>query len=489
MLQAKQEARRLAEHARSLTGGPEPMEEPVLAAVTSQKQQHQGKEQPAGQPQRSPLRTPDRSASSTPKKSRGAWPQSKSVPAGVILKKRSKGSVIRSGGRTPQGADHSKAPMDGKMVVLTKLISDKEIGSNWEVTSSTGQDMRGLGKPLGITTRQTWPERAAPADVTASIKVENMDYAELHANPEVLRNFQEVMKKTISFAAGPGVNPEHVELALSAGSVIVHATIRPPTGISVKAVATLLHAAPLDQALLESVKDLDGIQAVCKGQLSISEVKVNGPDPLLLSPPFKEVKARGHRERPRQRDAKAQGEKEARRARRALEDAIVLASRIQLLRTEGARTRKKISQALERSEVVVAVGRRSKAFVSQSPDHPEVQRLTEQEQPGNSAAALRLRLEATRSAMLSCNAVLQDRMQVGLAHQAMGTPVQSMPGPSAAVRARLVTARASIAGCNKALMLEVELLSQNLARLVQERGSLRHQQPVLGWQGLASPVE
>jgi len=377
--------------------------------------------------------------------------------------------------------------MDGKMVLLTKVLSDKEIGSNWEVTSSTGQDMRGLGKPLGITTRQTWPERAAPADVTASIKVENMDYAELHANPEVLRNFQEVMKKTISFAAGPGVNPEHVELALSAGSVIVHATIRPPTGISVKAVATLLEAAPLDQAVLTSVEQLGGIQAVCKGQLSISEVKVNGPEPLPVSPPFKGEKPRGHRERPRQCDAKAQREKEARRARRALEDAIVLASRVQLLRAEGARTRKKISQALEQNEAVVAVGRLNRnAFVSKLPDHPEVQRLAEQEQPGNSATALRLRLEATRSTMLSCNAILKDRMQVALAHQAMGTPVQSMPGPSAAVRARLVAARANMAGCNNALMLEVELLSQNLARLVQERGTLRHQQPVLRWQGLPS---
>jgi len=461
------------------------VEEPVVAAATAQKQQHQGQEPPARQPQRSPSRSPDHSASATPKKTRGAWPQSKTVPAGVMLKKRSKGPHSRSGGRTPQDADHSKASVDGKMVLLAKVLSDKETGSNWEVTSSTGQEMRSFGKPMGIPTRQTRLERAAPTDVTALIKVENMDYAELHANAEVLRNFQEAMKKTIALHAGPGVNPEHVELALSAGSVIVHATIRPPKGISVKAAATLLEAAPLDQAVLTSVEQLDGIQAVCTGQLSISEVRVNGPEPLSLSPPFKEEKARSHKKS--QRDAKAHREKEARRARRALEDAIVLASRIQLLRAEGARTRKKISQASERSEAVVAVGRRNRrAFVSHSTDHPEVQRLAEQEQPSNSATALRLRLEATRSAMLSCNAVLKDRMQVAQAHQAMGTPVQSMPGPSPAVRARLEAAKASIAGCNKALMLEVELLSQNLARLVQERGALRHEQPVLCWQGPAS---
>mmetsp|Transcript_19310 Transcript_19310/g.37926 ORF Transcript_19310/g.37926 Transcript_19310/m.37926 type:complete len:92 (-) Transcript_19310:43-318(-) len=91
--------------------------------------------------------------------------------------------------------------------------------------------------------------------------------------------------------------------------------------------------------------------------------------------------------------------------------------------------------------------------------------------------------------MLSCNAILKERIQVAGAHQAMGTPAQSMPGPSPAVRARLEAAKTSMAGCNKALVLEVELLSQHLAGLVKERGALRRQQPVLCWQGPTSPAE
>jgi len=172
--------------------------------------------------------------------------------------------------------------------------------------------------------------------VTSLLTVKNVDYGQLAASPGLLSSFQEAMKRAIASAAGPGVAPEHVRLELSSGSVVVVATITPPSGVSTAAVQSQLESMPLSQAISRTVASVAGISKVSTGPISVSEVRVSAA-------------ADGDQERPFCGDAKSQRERETRRARRALEDAIVLASRIQLLRAEGARTRRRLQQAEERA--------------------------------------------------------------------------------------------------------------------------------------------
>lgn len=177
--------------------------------------------------------------------------------------------------------------------------------------------------------RQNTSRRHGHAEVrvTSSLTLKNLDYHKLSANPALFSSFKEGVRKTLVSLAGNGVTPEGVELALSAGSVVISATITPPRGVPPAAVQDALKTCELGTSVTSMVGSMEGIHEAATGPISAADVHVST-----------QVQ--------RPADSRGSREKEARRARKALEDAIVLASRIQLLRVEGARTRKRIQKAV-----------------------------------------------------------------------------------------------------------------------------------------------
>jgi len=260
------------------------------------------------------------------------------TPRGKLLRSRSASSpkkprsVRHTPTRTPQRpgtADGMKVGTEAKVAALDRAIRGRE--DLQEVATK-------LRKPhaSGSTSEL--------AIVTSSLTVKNVDYNQLSASPALLGRFEQAMKKAIASAAGTNVAPEHVDLSLSAGSVVVLATITPPRGVSTASVHSKLESAPLGRTLASTVESVDGIRDVATGPITVSEVRVSSP---VNSPP-----RTAHKATKAPLDSRTQREKDARKARRSLEDAIVLASRIQLLRAEGARTRKRITQAQQKAQVL-----------------------------------------------------------------------------------------------------------------------------------------
>uniref|UniRef100_A0A7S4VET4 Uncharacterized protein n=1 Tax=Alexandrium monilatum TaxID=311494 RepID=A0A7S4VET4_9DINO len=79
------------------------------------------------------------------------------------------------------------------------------------------------------------------ASVHFSMKVQNIDYGLLSAAPETLDTFKATVREAVAEKAG--VLPSHVHLELSAGSVVVKATILPPKHVPIQVVETNLKAA------------------------------------------------------------------------------------------------------------------------------------------------------------------------------------------------------------------------------------------------------
>jgi len=108
------------------------------------------------------------------------------------------------------------------------------------------------------------------------MKVENVDYAKLQQSPTLLNAFTTSVTKAIADAAGPNIKEEHVSVKLSAGSVVVEATITPPAGVDVSTVESALtsKSTALAETVTNSVKALPGIDAVSTGPISVSGVQV-----------------------------------------------------------------------------------------------------------------------------------------------------------------------------------------------------------------------
>jgi len=262
-------------------------------------------------------------------------------------------SAERPGTAEGSKVRHRKGTLEAKLAALDRAIREKE---DARAPVNLDQEFQDAGSKLRK--QPPAPTATAEVSVTSSMRMKNLDYNQLTANPALLTTFQEAMKKAIASAAGPGILPEHVELALSAGSVVVLATIKPPRGVCAVAVQSELKPASLSHAVSVMVASLDSIKEVATGPITVSEVRVSAVEPAQSRASSKT--SASPRKAPRSSyaawDSRAQREKEARRARRALEDAIVLASRIQLLRAEGARTRRRIHQAQEKTEALSSAG-------------------------------------------------------------------------------------------------------------------------------------
>jgi len=245
---------------------------------------------------------------------------------------------------------------------------------------------------------------------------------------------------------------------------------------------TKLKAASLESALAVAVCRVNKIERAARGPISVAEVHVTEQESLLPAqpvlqapqqpqaklpspPPAPPVRVDAQKERSHRsgRDHKAQRDKEARRARRALEDAIVLASRIQLLRAEGARTRRKIQLATEKKQAVIVASQR--AHTRQASDEallPAWAAVWEEGPPRSTALALRARFAKASAALRACGLALHEEVE---AVQPRGDELQ-VPH---SLWTKMAAAQNSMLGCNAALWDEVGRLQAELKELLGRR--------------------
>mmetsp|Transcript_57144 Transcript_57144/g.114537 ORF Transcript_57144/g.114537 Transcript_57144/m.114537 type:complete len:342 (-) Transcript_57144:89-1114(-) len=132
--------------------------------------------------------------------------------------------------------------------------------------------------PLDIEMREDRSE-AATAEPThraeVHMTVENVDYGLLSGDPSLLAAFRSAVTEAITSEAGQGIERDHVELALSAGSVVVHAAIRPPAGVSAQDLHSALESSEtLHESVADLVTDVEGIHEVSTGAIAVSKVYV-----------------------------------------------------------------------------------------------------------------------------------------------------------------------------------------------------------------------
>jgi hypothetical protein len=120
------------------------------------------------------------------------------------------------------------------------------------------------------------------------VRVNNLDYASLRAkqNEKLLGEIAGAVKYLISHEADGEVDPEHVDLLFSPGSVIVEVSIKPPFNIAATSVQSKLskkfHTHMLNR-MAESIASIDGISAVRTGSISVSSIQ--GPTVQLYTMP------------------------------------------------------------------------------------------------------------------------------------------------------------------------------------------------------------
>lgn len=105
-----------------------------------------------------------------------------------------------------------------------------------------------------------------------TMRVENVNYAVLKQDSALLTQFTQALKQALADKAGPHVKEEHVAIKLSAGSVVVEATITAPQGVS---------SANLQKSLADSKASLAEhvvtvIKALPMGNAKTGTIKVSG---------------------------------------------------------------------------------------------------------------------------------------------------------------------------------------------------------------------
>lgn len=107
--------------------------------------------------------------------------------------------------------------------------------------------------------------------VKSTIWLKNLDHAELHKHPELLETFTTTIKEAIAKEAGHGLSSAHVEVHLTAGSVIVDSTITPPTHVCHHSVHSVLEKSPtLVETILDHVQNVPDIKKVSQGTVHVS---------------------------------------------------------------------------------------------------------------------------------------------------------------------------------------------------------------------------
>jgi len=110
--------------------------------------------------------------------------------------------------------------------------------------------------------------------LVVSMSVLNVDYNQLIEIETLRSSFESSVKEEVALAAGDGVTAADVVLTLSAGSVIVEATIMPPESVNVHSLLAKFESAEsasqFGEVLALRVCQVHGIKAICKGVVSIT---------------------------------------------------------------------------------------------------------------------------------------------------------------------------------------------------------------------------
>lgn len=156
-----------------------------------------------------------------------------------------------------------EVPQEEASVWLQALAKEREALNRIQVPEPVARQPKQDDRSLAL------PSVAAD-DGDAGVRVEfvlklvNVDYSRLLRNPDLLRAFASVARSTIAEEAKHGITEEHVQLSLSAGSVVIHVSLRPPKGVKADALCSELSDSPevrkkLEAALL-AVEGLDEAQ-------------------------------------------------------------------------------------------------------------------------------------------------------------------------------------------------------------------------------------
>jgi len=127
----------------------------------------------------------------------------------------------------------------------------------------------------------TASDRWRAPSVTITLTVENASYEKLMKNEPLRDAFLATVKRAISYEAGSEIQPEHVAVSLSRGSIIVYGAIITPKGVSAQAICTRLTSAPLFCRRVGTyLSALEGIDTVTTGHLQITEccISTTGTD-------------------------------------------------------------------------------------------------------------------------------------------------------------------------------------------------------------------
>jgi len=116
------------------------------------------------------------------------------------------------------------------------------------------------------------------------MKLKNINHADLTSNPALVESFTACLKESVIANAGPGIKPEHVQIILSAGSVIAKVKIVPPSGVLAGNVAAKLDSKAVSTHVLEQVKVLPGIAEVTTGQIQVAVTDA----PKVTRPPLRD---------------------------------------------------------------------------------------------------------------------------------------------------------------------------------------------------------
>lgn len=140
-----------------------------------------------------------------------------------------------------------------------------------------------MGPRLSASTVEGEPDDSAARyrtdenqQLAVDMTVRNVNYNALKADPVMLRAFETSVKQTIAREClCSRVSQENVQLELSPGSVVVHATVTLPENVSPSEIkSTLSTSKTLPQGLIACVQEVPGIKSVTQGQIALSDISV-----------------------------------------------------------------------------------------------------------------------------------------------------------------------------------------------------------------------
>jgi hypothetical protein len=111
--------------------------------------------------------------------------------------------------------------------------------------------------------------------VSLQLRVNNIQYDKLLGSSSVLAEFKTAIKAVIANSAGEEISPSHVSLQLSAGSVIVTATISPPEGVDAARTSHVLStaSATMTSQIALTIRQVVGIEDVSTGTIDVRLAK------------------------------------------------------------------------------------------------------------------------------------------------------------------------------------------------------------------------